>query len=215
MPNPLLKQTDLPIGPKGHLEANTRLQVATGVEAGTDQIGEVVEGAWGAGDSTQVPDTTDFPLPYCTPSAQHAVRQAAILADNVYRQHVGRELQPYKHKYIGSVAGLGLYKGVANTYGFKAKGLLAWLMHRGYHLSRVPGSAARAASWPTGSSGSSPSARWCSSARSKPAGNRSRPSPQAPIRSGPRSPPSNRYSWSTTGDHPWCSRLCEVENWCP
>nr|WP_199038838.1 FAD-dependent oxidoreductase [Glycomyces salinus] len=139
MPNPLLKQTDLPIGPKGHLEANTRLQVATGVEAGTDQIGEVVEDAWGAGDSTQVPDTTDFPLPYCTPSAQHAVRQAAILADNVYRRHVGRELQPYKHKYIGSVAGLGLYKGVANTYGFKAKGLLAWLMHRGYHLSRVPG----------------------------------------------------------------------------
>jgi NADH:ubiquinone reductase (H+-translocating) len=57
----------------------------------------------------------------------------------VYRTHVGRELKPYEHKYIGSVAGLGLYKGVANTYGFKAKGLLAWLMHRGYHLSRVPG----------------------------------------------------------------------------
>ncbi|WP_198587114.1 NAD(P)/FAD-dependent oxidoreductase [Glycomyces xiaoerkulensis] len=139
MPNPLLKKSDLPIGPKGHLEVNTRLQVATGVEAATDQTGEVVEGAWGAGDSAQVPDTTDFPLPYCTPSAQHAVRQATRLADNVHAAHVGAALKPYHHKYIGSVAGLGLYKGVANTYGFKAKGMLAWLMHRGYHLSRVPG----------------------------------------------------------------------------
>lgn len=139
MPHPVLKQSDLPIGPRGHLECNTRLQVATGVEAGKNTIGEVVEGAWGAGDSTQVPDTSDFPMDWCTPSAQHAVRQARILADNVYFKHVGRELKPYEHKYIGSVAGLGLYKGVANTYGFKAKGLLAWLMHRGYHLSRVPG----------------------------------------------------------------------------
>jgi NADH:ubiquinone reductase (H+-translocating) len=139
MPNPVLKRSDLPVGPKGHLECNTRLQVATGVEAGTAQIGDVVDGAWGAGDSSQVPDTTDFPLPYCTPSAQHAVRQAHVLADNLYAKHVGRELKPYEHKYLGSVAGLGLYKGVANVYGFKAKGLLAWFMHRGYHLSRVPG----------------------------------------------------------------------------
>ncbi|GAB3219757.1 NAD(P)/FAD-dependent oxidoreductase [Glycomyces halotolerans] len=139
MPNPLLKKSDLPLGPKGHLECNTRLQVATGVEPASPQIGDVVEDAWGAGDSAQVPDTSDFQAPYCTPSAQHAVRQAKILADNVYAKHVGAALKPYEHKYIGSVAGLGLYKGVANTYGFKAKGLLAWLMHRGYHLSRVPG----------------------------------------------------------------------------
>src|SRR5690606_40504604 len=61
------------------LECNTRLQVATGVAAGTAEIGEVVDGAWGAGDSAQVPDTSDFPTQYCAPSAQHAVRQAQVL----------------------------------------------------------------------------------------------------------------------------------------
>ena len=40
--------------------------------------------------------------------------------------------------YVGSVAGLGLYKGVANVYGIKLRGWPAWFMHRTYHVSRVP-----------------------------------------------------------------------------
>ena len=39
---------------------------------------------------------------------------------------------------MGSVAGLGLYQGVANVYGIKLRGWPAWFMHRTYHLSRVP-----------------------------------------------------------------------------
>ena len=45
---------------------------------------------------------------------------------------------PYRHKYAGSVASLGLHKGVAQVYGVKLKGLPAWFMHRTYHVSRVP-----------------------------------------------------------------------------
>jgi NADH dehydrogenase len=45
---------------------------------------------------------------------------------------------PYEHKYAGSVASLGLYKGVAEIYGVKLTGLAAWFMHRSYHLARVP-----------------------------------------------------------------------------
>jgi NADH dehydrogenase len=45
---------------------------------------------------------------------------------------------PYQHKYAGSVASLGLHKGVAQVYGVKLKGWPAWFMHRGYHVSRVP-----------------------------------------------------------------------------
>jgi NADH dehydrogenase len=36
------------------------------------------------------------------------------------------------------VASLGLYKGVAQVYGIKLKGAPAWIMHRAYHVSRVP-----------------------------------------------------------------------------
>ncbi|MDQ3054709.1 MAG: NAD(P)/FAD-dependent oxidoreductase, partial [Actinomycetota bacterium] len=37
-----------------------------------------------------------------------------------------------------SVASLGLYKGVAQIYGIKIRGVLAWFLHRTYHVSRVP-----------------------------------------------------------------------------
>jgi NADH dehydrogenase len=36
------------------------------------------------------------------------------------------------------VASLGLHKGVADVYGVKVKGPAAWLLHRAYHLSRIP-----------------------------------------------------------------------------
>jgi NADH dehydrogenase len=50
----------------------------------------------------------------------------------------GEPLKEYAHKYVGSVASLGLHKGVAHVCGRKFKGYPAWLMHRVYHLSRVP-----------------------------------------------------------------------------
>jgi len=66
------------------------------------------------------------------------VRQAKRLADNLIATLRGRELTPYRHKHAGSVASLGLHKGVAEVYGVKLKGLPAWWMHRTYHMSRVP-----------------------------------------------------------------------------
>jgi NADH dehydrogenase len=98
---------------------------------------EGVEGAWGAGDNAAVPDLTD-PGKETGPSAQHAVRQARRLADNIVATLRGGQVEEYRHKYVGSVASLGLHKGVAQVYGIKLKGWPAWFMHRTYHLSRVP-----------------------------------------------------------------------------
>ena len=128
-PSPMLDQTDLPRGPRGHLTAIPTLQVVDG--------DRVLEGAWTAGDCAQVPDLTK-PGAYCSPSAQHAVRQAAVLADNIRQIILGGTPKEYRHKYAGSVASLGLYKGVAQVYGIKLKGLPAWFMHRTYHMSRIP-----------------------------------------------------------------------------
>lgn len=96
-----------------------------------------VEGAFTAGDIAAVPDLTK-PGQFCAPNAQHAVRQAKVLGENVANALRGRELKAYKHAYAGSVASLGLHKGVAQIYGLKLRGLLAWFMHRTYHLSRLP-----------------------------------------------------------------------------
>ncbi|MGH3629145.1 MAG: NAD(P)/FAD-dependent oxidoreductase, partial [Sciscionella sp.] len=72
------------------------------------------------------------------PNAQHAVRQANHLGENIARVLRGGAPKDYYHRNVGSVASLGLHKGVADTYNVKVKGLPAWLMHRGYHLSRMP-----------------------------------------------------------------------------
>ncbi len=129
-PSPMLDHTDLPRGPRGHLTCLPTLQIVDGER--------VVEGAWSAGDCAQVPDLSKAPGAYCSPSAQHAVRQARRMADNIRQVILGGEPKNYSHKYVGSVASLGLYKGVAQVYGIKLKGLPAWFMHRTYHMSRIP-----------------------------------------------------------------------------
>ncbi|KPC94009.1 NADH dehydrogenase, partial [Streptomyces sp. NRRL F-6602] len=63
---------------------------------------------------------------------------AKVLADNVLATLDGRPPTEYRHSYAGSVASLGLHKGVAHVYGRKLKGYPAWLMHRAYHLGRLP-----------------------------------------------------------------------------
>ena len=96
-------------------------------------------GVFCAGDCAAVPDLSkDDPEARTSPSAQHAVRQAKVLADNVVAHLRQRPLTEYKHSYAGSVASLGLYKGVAEIYGVKLRGIVAWFMHRTYHVSRMP-----------------------------------------------------------------------------
>ncbi|HEX8631373.1 MAG TPA: NAD(P)/FAD-dependent oxidoreductase [Catenuloplanes sp.] len=129
-PSPMLDNTDFPRGPRGHLTCLPTLQIAEGERP--------LDGAWSAGDCAQVPDLSAAPGAYCSPSAQHAVRQAALVADNIRAVIMGGEPKEYRHKHVGSVAGLGLYKGVAQVYGIKLKGFPAWVMHRTYHMSRIP-----------------------------------------------------------------------------
>ncbi|WP_214325895.1 NAD(P)/FAD-dependent oxidoreductase [Nonomuraea sediminis] len=124
-PSPVVNSTDLPVDERGRIKTTTLLTVAG------------VEGAFAAGDAAGVPDVTN-PGEYCAPNAQHAVRQAKVLADNIIHYLRGEQLVDYRHKYVGSVAGLGLHQGVANVYGVKLRGFPAWFMHRTYHLSRVP-----------------------------------------------------------------------------
>ncbi|WP_338897435.1 NAD(P)/FAD-dependent oxidoreductase [Streptomyces sp. TG1A-60] len=125
-PHPVLAATDLPLNERGRLKCTAELSV------------EGVAHAWGAGDAAAVPDVTAEPGKETAPNAQHAVRQARTLGDNIARSLRGQPLQTYAHKYAGSVASLGLHKGVAHVYGRKLKGYPAWFMHRVYHLSRVP-----------------------------------------------------------------------------
>jgi NADH dehydrogenase len=126
-PSPMLDKTDLPRDDRGRIDCHATLQVKD------------LPGVFSAGDCAGVPDLSkDDPEARTSPSAQHAVRQAKVLADNVVAHLRHRPLTEYKHSYAGSVASLGLYKGVAEIYGVKLRGIVAWFMHRTYHVSRMP-----------------------------------------------------------------------------
>jgi NADH:quinone reductase (non-electrogenic) len=125
--NPLLRHSDLPLDDAGRVACAANLSV------------KGVTGVFAAGDCAAVPDITkDDPQALTGPSAQHAVRQAKTLAANIEATVRGGTLRDYRHAYVGSVASLGLYRGVAEIYGIKLRGPIAWFMHRTYHLSRMP-----------------------------------------------------------------------------
>jgi NADH dehydrogenase len=125
-PNAMVRGYGLPLDEKGRVKVDAELRV------------DGLPAVWAAGDCAAVPDITGAPGALCGPTAQHAVRQAKHLARNILRYIRGEQPTPYRHKYAGSVASLGLHQGVAQVYGIKLKGWPAWFIHRTYHLSRIP-----------------------------------------------------------------------------
>ncbi len=132
MANPtVVRGSDLPVEERGRIRTRADLRVGSAEE--------IVEGAWAAGDVSAVPDLTGGGVGgYCVPNAQHAVRQAKLLAKNLVAVLRGELPREYYHKNLGAVAGLGLYNGVFQSGKIALKGFVAWVAHRGYHGLAMP-----------------------------------------------------------------------------
>jgi len=96
-----------------------------------------IDGVWAAGDVAAVPDE-HASRGSSPPTAQHALRQAKVLADNVAASLEGRALRPFRYENKGMLCSLGHYRGVANPLGIKIRGFPAWFLHRTYHLFYMP-----------------------------------------------------------------------------
>jgi NADH dehydrogenase len=132
MANPeVVRGSDLPVEERGRIQTRADLRVGT-----PEQF---VEGAWAAGDVSAVPDLSGGGVGgFCVPNAQHAVRQAKLMAKNVTAVLRGELPKDYYHKNLGAVATLGLYNGVFQSGRIALKGLIAWFAHRGYHGLAMP-----------------------------------------------------------------------------
>lgn len=129
--NPVLQNSDLPLDKLGRVTCSATLQVV-------DAEGKIVPDAYAAGDCAAVPDLYN-PGKFCPPNAQHAIREAKHLGDNLALVLRSAEPTPYKHKNVGAVASLGMYKGVAQMFGrVKVRGFPAWVLHRTYHVFAMP-----------------------------------------------------------------------------
>lgn len=132
MANPtVVRGGDLPVEERGRIQ--TRADLRVGIPEA------FVEGAWAAGDVSAVPDLSGGGVGgFCVPNAQHAVRQAKLLAKNLVAVLRGELPKDYFHKNMGAVAGLGLYNGVFQSGKIALKGFVAWVAHRGYHGLAMP-----------------------------------------------------------------------------
>ena len=104
------------------------------------------DSVWALGDAALIPlveQPAEDPSHYAPQTAQFAVREGRQLAQNILGKIDKTELKPFAYTSKGSLASLGMSKAVADVYGIKLSGTLAWLLWRGFYLSFLPGFAAK------------------------------------------------------------------------
>lgn len=131
-PSPIVTKLNLP-NQNGRLKVDRMMRV----EGFTD--------VWSLGDAALIPlvDAPSKREDHAPPTAQFAVREARTLAENVEAALENRDLKPFVYKSKGSMASLGGHRGVAEIYGIKLSGMIAWMLWRSYYLSFVPGFATK------------------------------------------------------------------------
>jgi NADH dehydrogenase len=131
-PHPLVDSLALPKAKNGRLLVERSLRVKDH------------DNLWALGDCASVP-TKDGML--CPPTAQHATRQAALVADNIARCLVHEDgqglgaptLKHFDFKGLGKMGSLGRRNAVAEILGMSFSGFLAWFVWRTIYLAKMPG----------------------------------------------------------------------------
>jgi NADH:quinone reductase (non-electrogenic) len=94
-------------------------------------------GLWAVGDCAWTIDAqTGEPSP---PTAQHAIREARCAAENIAATLRGGATRAFAFKALGKMGSLGHRSAVAEVFGFKLSGFLAWWLWRTIYLLKLPG----------------------------------------------------------------------------
>src|SRR5437773_3416406 len=93
---------------------------------------------WAVGDCAFVPDIRNLGKSH-PPTAQHAIGEGKIVAQNITAALLHRPLKSFSFKTIGLLASIGRRIGVARIFGFNFSGFFAWWLWRTIYLSKLPG----------------------------------------------------------------------------
>jgi NADH dehydrogenase len=93
-------------------------------------------GHWALGDCASVPQIDGIKSP---PTAQHALRQAKTCATNIVARMRGNSMKQFSFTGLGKLASLGQRSAVAEVFGIKITGILAWFIWRTIYLLKFPG----------------------------------------------------------------------------
>ncbi len=133
-PHPFVDSLPLP-KTKGRIQVNSELEVPG------------FPGVWALGDCALVPTPGGG---FSPPTAQHATRQAEVLAHNLVASIRGGRRRQFTFQGLGKMGSLGHRSAVAEILGLKISGALAWWLWRTIYVMKLPGWGRRlkvAASW--------------------------------------------------------------------
>ncbi|MDX1517637.1 MAG: NAD(P)/FAD-dependent oxidoreductase [Woeseiaceae bacterium] len=91
---------------------------------------------WALGDCAAVVNARDNSI--CPPTAQFADRQGRQLAYNIAQAVAGRPTRAFSYKPAGQLSAIGHNRAVAEMFGLRISGFIAWLMWRGVYLLKIP-----------------------------------------------------------------------------
>ena len=121
---PIVQKLDCP-RERGKLRVNTGLELK-------DYEGRV----WALGDCAAIKTAAGTIVP---PTAQHAIREASTAAINIAAAVRGGKRAEFGFEGLGTLGSLGHGAAVAQIFGVKVSGLLAWLLWRCIYLMKMPG----------------------------------------------------------------------------
>jgi NADH dehydrogenase len=91
---------------------------------------------WALGDCASIPGPDGKPYPNL---AQHAMREARVLARNLVGALDGRPPEPFVYDTMGMMGSLGHNKAFGQLLKVRVRGALAWFVRRTYYLLQMPG----------------------------------------------------------------------------
>jgi NADH dehydrogenase len=122
--DPRVAEWGLPVGRGGRVPVGENLSVA-----GRPEVFVI-------GDLAYREDGEGRPLPQV---AQVAIQQGRCVARNIQRIAMDRPPKAFRYKDPGMLAVIGRNAAVAHVFGFAFRGLLAWLLWLGIHISWLIG----------------------------------------------------------------------------
>jgi len=124
IPNPVVADLPLEKDKRGHIVVEGNMRCKSHPEV------------WAIGDCALIPNPEGKPYPYL---AQHALREAKVLARNIRRVFSGQDPQPFVYDTLGMMGSLGHGKAFGQLLKVRVRGVFAWLVRRTYYLLQMPG----------------------------------------------------------------------------
>ncbi len=123
LPNPIVAGLPVEKDKRGHI-----------VVDGTMRCGSHPE-VWAVGDCASIMGPNGQPYPNL---AQHALREAKVLARNIAGAMDGQPPQSFVYDTLGMMGSIGHCKAFGQLIGMRVRGILAWFVRRSYYLMQMP-----------------------------------------------------------------------------